>query len=151
MVGSIVSAVLFSTPPASAGDGLLQVAEVLARGLPSPLSLCWSHRDSGFDSSVRSEFCVSNNLVSVLCTSSSATKGSSARSSMGEPDGRLRIGTILDTPHSANERRPSFLCKGECWIRVMSLEIGAATSKNERLVVALQLNNNLSNSIQPEQ
>lgn len=99
-VGSIVTSGLLTPAAASDGDGLFQVAEVLARGLGSALGVLVFHRSSrvDVDASSCSSFGAPKCLISLLCTAS-VVQGSSTRSSMGGPDGLLSIGTTLDTPH----------------------------------------------------
>jgi hypothetical protein len=103
--GSIVSALFLGSIE---GD-LFHVAELLDRGLDSTRCLSLFHGSSGFGTSLFRVFVVSNNLESLLCDRDAATsKGSSAPSSMGEPDGRLRIGIMLDSPHPATSDVQAF-------------------------------------------
>jgi hypothetical protein len=100
--GSIVVSALFSPDAGSIGDGRLQVADVLARGLVSTLCILWSHLSSRFDTSSRSSFGASSGLPSLLCPAPGVVvRRASARSSMEEPDGHLRIGRSGDNPHPA--------------------------------------------------
>jgi hypothetical protein len=63
------------------------------------VSFGWSHCSPCFDTATGHVSGPSNLAISLLCPPS-AVKESSARSSIGEPDGRLRIGTTLGGPHS---------------------------------------------------